>query len=113
MPRSVFVVFTKPKSPEREDDYNQWYDNTHLGEVLALPGLVAAARYKVSAAQAPGMEPSHPYLSIYEIEGDPQDAIDAMFGALPSLDMGDSLDFKTAQAFVFEEITPRRTAETP
>jgi hypothetical protein len=110
MPRSVFVVFTRPASPEREADYNEWYDNTHLPEVLALPGLSAAARYKASPAQAKGMEPSHPYLSIYEIDGDPQQAIDTMMAAARSMNLGDCLDFGSAQAFVFDEITPRRTA---
>ena len=35
----------------READYNQWYTEIHLAEVLALPGFVAVQRFKLSEAQ--------------------------------------------------------------
>ena len=38
------VVQTGPVSAEREDEYNDWYSGTHIPEVLAIPGFVAARR---------------------------------------------------------------------
>ena len=73
MPRAVMVVFTHPASPDVEDQYNDWYDNVHLKDLLAIPGVVAATRYRLSANQpAVGTAgpSSAPYLAIYEIEAD-------------------------------------------
>jgi hypothetical protein len=50
--------------PAREDEYNEWYSQTHLPEIRAVPGFVAARRYKVHN----GADPS--YLAIYEIDAD-------------------------------------------
>ena len=41
MPRAVFVVFTNPASPDQEDEYNEFYDSTHLPEVCQTPGFVS------------------------------------------------------------------------
>ena len=34
----TMVVFTSPVEG-REDDYNDWYDNQHLGDVIAAAGF--------------------------------------------------------------------------
>jgi hypothetical protein len=68
MARAVFVVYSEPSTPEREDEYNDWYDNTHLGEVCATPGFTGAFRYRLTGDAAPAGLP--PYLAIYEIDSD-------------------------------------------
>jgi hypothetical protein len=60
--RGIIVVQTRPVDPSREDEYNDWYSNVHVPEIVATPGFVSARRYR-----APG---SSDYLAIYEIEGD-------------------------------------------
>ena len=66
MPKGIMVVQSRPIDPAREDEYNDWYDNTHLPELCALPGFVAGRRYKARDA-----DPSvHPYLAVYELEAD-------------------------------------------
>jgi hypothetical protein len=71
MPKAVLLVFSKPSSPEREDEYNKWYDEVHLGEVTAIPGFTGAVRYKLSDQ---GLFPNEPdafeYLAIYEMDSD-------------------------------------------
>ena len=63
--RGVYVVRTRPVSPEREAEFNEWYDGTHLPELLAVPGFVAARRYRrVADDGAPE------YLAVYDIEAD-------------------------------------------
>lgn len=52
----TLVVFTNPVEG-REDDYNEWYDNQHLGDVIAAAGGdafegYAAARCVASSARA-------------------------------------------------------------
>jgi hypothetical protein len=37
-------------APEREDEFNDWYNREHLRQVVALPGFVQARRYSVDDA---------------------------------------------------------------
>jgi hypothetical protein len=64
MPKGVMVVQTGPVDAAREDEYHDWYTNTHIPEILAIPGFVSARRFKVRG----GAEPS--YLAIYELDAD-------------------------------------------
>ena len=67
MHTSKFVVFTNP-GPGREKEYNDWYTNVHLPEVLKIPGIVGAQRFRLSAAQNPGTAAPHRYLAIYDCD---------------------------------------------
>ena len=71
MSKSILVVKTAPDSPEGADAYNDWYDNTHLGELLAIEGCLSAKRY--------GPE-NGAYLALYEFDCD-ADTAKARFGA--------------------------------
>jgi hypothetical protein len=63
--RGVYVVRTRPVSADREDEYNRWYDGTHVPELLAVPGFVSARRYR-----RVGGDGVAEYLAVYEIEAD-------------------------------------------
>jgi hypothetical protein len=68
--RSIFVVLTNPV-PGREDEYNEWYDTTHVSEVCAIEGFAGAQRYRL--ADAPGDQKAPEgfrYLCVYEFEAD-------------------------------------------
>lgn len=66
MPKGIMVVQSAPCDPAREDEYNDWYSNTHIPEVCAVPGFTGARRYKVHGAEPP----AHPYVAVYEIDAD-------------------------------------------
>ena len=81
---NVMVVLTNA-TPGFEDEFNEWYDNVHLAEVVALPGFVAARRYKYTESQLAGFpESPQKYLALYWIEGDPKVALDALANELAS-----------------------------
>lgn len=65
--KNLLLVFSDPV-PGGEEEYNEWYTATHLSEVAATPGFVAAQRFRFVSAS--GQEPSHGYLAIYEVDGD-------------------------------------------
>ena len=44
-----------------EDEFNQWYNTEHLQELLAVPGVLNAARYEATSSG-----PKH--LAMYELE---------------------------------------------
>ncbi len=70
MPRAILLVQSAPSSPDREDEYNDWYDNIHLDEVCSIPGFVGARRYQLSETNIVAPHGVPPHLAIYEIESD-------------------------------------------
>src|SRR5690242_6674580 len=68
MAKHVFVVLTNPIDGQ-EDAYNDWYSNTHLADVLKIPGIIAAQRFKLSDVQRDAVLPFR-YLALYEVETD-------------------------------------------
>jgi hypothetical protein len=77
--KAVFVVYSEPTTLEQEDEYNDWYDNTHLRQVCETPGFTGASRYYLQGDAAPAGLP--PYLAIYEIEADdPEGSVKEMMG---------------------------------
>ena len=67
MRKGVMLVRTGPSDPSREDEYNDWYTNTHIPQVCEVPGITGARRYKLRDAAA-GEGPA--YLAIYDLEAD-------------------------------------------
>lgn len=64
-----FVVASAPVAG-REDEYNTWYDERHVPDLLAMDGIVGASRYEVATIQTPGAPAVPQYLAIYDIETD-------------------------------------------
>ncbi len=46
---------------EMEDDFNRWYNEEHLAELLSVPGVLSAARYEATSSG-----PKH--MAVYELE---------------------------------------------
>lgn len=91
--KATLIVFTSPVEG-REDEYNDWYDNTHLREFVGLPGVVSGRRYKVSPT---GPKAATSYAAIYELDGDPADVLAAFDAGMKdgSLQMSDTIDLKS------------------
>lgn len=58
--RGLLMVYTDVP-PEVEEEFNRWYDEEHIPERLAIPGVLNAARY---VAQRGGPK----YLACYELD---------------------------------------------
>jgi hypothetical protein len=69
MAKHVFVVFTSAVEG-RDEEFNEWYDNTHIHDVLKVPGYVAAQRFKVVSELSSGIAPKCKYIALYEMETD-------------------------------------------
>lgn len=66
MGRHLFVVLTRPTAG-MEDEFNDWYTNQHLSDVLKLEDYKTAQRFRF-VPQGPEDAPLRPYLAIYETE---------------------------------------------
>jgi hypothetical protein len=70
MERGLMLVFSNPTSPDVVDEFNQWYSETHVHELLAVAGVVGATRYELDEDQMmPGDDADgRHFLAAYEIE---------------------------------------------
>ena len=103
MPRYKMIAGSRPVAG-REDDFNVWYDNEHLPQVVALKGFTKARRLKL-AQHVQGAE-SAPYAAIYEIETDNLGAVLGQFGeaaASGRLTRSDAMDYASASLAIYEE----------
>jgi hypothetical protein len=87
---TTLIVFTSP-AEGREDEFNDWYDNVHLAEFVALPGVVSGRRFSL-APHSPKATAS--YAAIYEISVDPAQVLQAADTAVKdgSMHMSDAVD---------------------
>ncbi len=85
MAKGIILVESQSSSPDREQEYNTWYDEVHLVELMALDGFVSARRFRPVNGQGP-------YVAVYEIEGDDLQAVlDNMIANAGQLHMSDAL----------------------
>ncbi|WP_394554823.1 hypothetical protein ACDF64_08475 [Agromyces sp. MMS24-JH15] len=87
MAREALLALVNPVEG-RDDEFREWYWETHVPEVLELPGFVAAHRLRL--AEEPGGAAPFRYATVYEIEGSAVEARNRMFGA--GLGMSDAMD---------------------
>ena len=92
MARYLFVVNSNP-AEGREQEYNDWYSNRHLADLLALPGVVATRRFVLNDVQLSAAPQLFKYLALYEIE---TDDLQDFIGQLLSRSGTESMPISTA-----------------
>ena len=64
------IVMAKA-APGQVDALGQWYDETHIADLLAVEGLVSAERHTIVPLKGPEGLPKWDFMLIYELAGDP------------------------------------------
>ena len=108
MPRYKLVVMTSPQEG-REAEYHDWYQNSHLQQVMQLPGFLSGQRYRLNTALIE--DETFPFLAIYDVETDDIEAVLAEMrrrAGSESLTVSDALAPK-AYAVMYEEFGARVT----
>ena len=106
MPRYKMVVLSNPVEG-REAEYNDWYQNTHLGQVVAFKGFKSAQRFRLVRNLMERQ--AWPYMAIYEIETDDLDAVMQEVqnqAGTERLKLSDALATEFAFASIYEEMAP-------
>lgn len=113
MAKKHILVVMSNAADGREDEYNDWYTNVHLPDVLAIPGFVAAQRYKLGKEQRSNTPAKWGYTAIYEMETDEPKEVFAELGrrsGTPLMRVPDCI--KDTWAYVYEPITGRVVASS-
>ena len=103
----IQTVVTAPFAG-REDEFNRWYDDTHLPEMLQVPGFVAGRRYTRTGPRAAA---GPRFLAVYEIETEDLAATLAALGAAARMmTVSDAMDQPATVTDLYEVLGERRTA---
>jgi hypothetical protein len=79
MSKVRFLVLTKAVEGKLKE-FEKWYDEQHLRDVCAVPGMRSAKRYRVLQPFATGMDVPHwDSVAVYEIDAkNPASALEAL-----------------------------------
>ena len=90
MSRQYLLMLSNPVEGQ-EEEFRKWYWETHIPEILDLPGFVSARR--LSTPEGTTMPVAHRYATLYEVEGPAEAALGTLYTA--GLGMSDTLDLTT------------------
>ena len=81
MAKAILIVESNPADTGAESQYNEWYERTHIPEIIAkVPGITGAKRYTLSSV-TPGS--SYRYLAVYDVEAaDPSSVVHTMMALM-------------------------------
>ena len=102
--KHMVVVLTEP-AEGREDEFNEYYENLHIDEVLATTGWKTGQRFQLN--DQAGAECPLPFLAIYEAHcDDPKEVIQTLTETRPQRQQSTATNMKTAAVWVFSETGP-------
>ncbi|KKW66472.1 hypothetical protein A5776_17405 [Mycolicibacterium elephantis] len=96
--RFIQVVYSNPAEGKTDAEFNEWYDNVHVPQLLEIPGMLSARRYDLHDAEIyrfpGGFVPEHRYMCVYEMEGDVNAIMEKVVAGVTDgrIDMGSCLD---------------------
>ncbi|MDA3040692.1 MAG: hypothetical protein O3C27_14410 [Actinomycetota bacterium] len=94
----------------QEDEFNDWYEHTHLDEVLATTNFSSAQRFVLDEAK--GAPSAHKYLALYETEADSVEAVVADLEARrDERQQSTSINRRDAALWVFSPTGDRHVVE--
>ena len=108
MTKHIILVLTEP-TEGKEDEFNDYYENTHLDEVIETAGWQTAQRFKL--VDEAGESCPLPYLAAYSVDAeDSAEILKTLNETRPQREQSDALNMRTGRAWVFKEIGPEHSA---
>lgn len=86
--REVLIALSNPVEG-KDAEFRTWYWDTHIAEVLTVPGFLSAKMFRLEGDATPTAP--FRYATIYEIEGSAQQAQHRLYTA--GLDSSDTMSF--------------------
>ena len=105
MTRHLLLVSADAASGQ-DEQFQRWYDEVHLPDVLAVPGFVRAQRF-VAVPSVHGESPAHRYLAVYELETDDLPvALQALRSAARQMELSPAFERAGSTQFAFTALSP-------
>jgi hypothetical protein len=102
--KHLVLILTEPTAGQ-EDEFNDYYENVHLDEVLATTQLETAQRYRL--VEQAGEPCPLPYLAVYETEAETAaEILKNLNETRAQRQQSDSLNKQTGRIWIFEELGP-------
>ena len=99
MKNYILTTFSLPVKG-KEAEYNQWYDQIHCQDLLKIPEIKTAQRFR--PLPHPGL-PQSPFLAIYQIEtGDIAGLMTGMQNGTYEMRLSDAIDPTSVTLQVYE-----------
>ncbi|MDM0084710.1 hypothetical protein QTI17_29335 [Variovorax sp. J31P179] len=93
MSRHLMCVMTSPTAG-KEQEFQRWYNDQHVPDVMRLPGVLTGQRFRLSSVQHKAPPFAQNYVALYDIESDDLEGFNAeiarRFGT-PEMPMSDAL----------------------
>lgn len=102
-----FVVMTNAVDGQ-DEEFNRWYSETHLPDLLKIPGVVAAQRFQLSQVQRSNAPMPYRYMAIYDIVTDDLKAVADEIGrrsGTEAMILSDAMDVEKISS-IFEPLAP-------
>ncbi len=110
MAKHMVVVLSEPVEG-REAEFDDWYENTHIREVLASTGWKNAQRFVLTAEK--GQKCPLQHLALYEAEAESGEGVVATLDATrDQREQSDSFNWKRAGLWVFSETGPKHERDS-
>lgn len=106
MAKYKMLILSNPVA-DRDDEFNQWYDDVHLADVFKVPGVTGAERYRFRSGEG------WKYLAIYDLDCDDPAQVEKELMAragTEAMQMSDAFDMSNFFMGSAEVITPHRAA---
>ncbi len=83
--KTIYVVRLNFNIPEKEAEFNQWYNQKHLPDFRSLPGVVEGTRYEIVR----GRRLNPKYLTIYGLES--EDVAEGVLNSPEAMAVGEDM----------------------
>ena len=106
-----FLVFSEAQ-PGRDAEFNDWFDNHQLPDVLKVPGFIGGQRFRLQP-EGDGVDGVTRYLTIYEIETNDLPATIADLHSranTPDMPLSDALNLSTLKTYIADQLGDRIAA---
>ena len=110
MNEHIFVVFTNAVDG-RDEEFNEWCDHQHLGDILRVPGIDSAQRFEqLPISLGSGQTPiPYRYLERFDFTTNPEELLQNFLAASRSWKFSDAQHPDRISA-AFKALGPPRTA---
>ncbi len=109
----MLLVFSNP-SEGQDEEFNRWYDEKHVVDVLAIPGITSGQRFALHQHDDPlgAPAPKHRYVAAYSLEVEPETVMKEFSTRLSTgeLDVSPALDVRSVSMTFWSPLGSPRTS---